>query len=90
MTFSSRRRKGKEMPLLRLKFDVVIDTDKVHIGAGQVFARTADMSQEEWIDVLRDYVGDFPEEVLDMIQDDVDLFDQVADKAQVEFVSWSE
>jgi hypothetical protein len=76
------------MPLLRVSLSIVVNTDQVDIGAGSLFIDTKNMSQEDWIDTMRQYVADYPDGVLEMLQED-DMLEQVADNAQVEYVSAS-
>jgi len=72
------------MPLMRVKLTLNIDVDQTF---PDLRAMVEDGTQEEWIDVVRNFIGDFPEELINHIDADIDLIDQVSESAQVEFIS---
>jgi hypothetical protein len=73
-----------------MTFSVVIDTDSFDVGQGQYFnVPEEDLSEEDWAEALRNYVGEFPEEVLTVIADDIELLTQVQENTKVELVEWN-
>lgn len=74
------------MPLVRISLSVVIDTANVSTGT---FEDVKTMSEDNWVDAVREYVDVYPEEVLELFQED-ELLEQISDNAKIEFVGWDE